>query len=270
MIGAIVGDVVGSRFIDGNCNSKNFELFEEQCHFTDNTILVCAVAKGIIDSIKDKLTSERAVTALVEKRVRDIGSSYPHVGYGEHFKKWLFHPTFQSYWSCGNGSATRVASVGWLFDDIFTTRRYASMSARITHDHPEGIKGAEAVASAVFLARRKLPKIVIRQYIVGEFGYDLSFTYEDMRNNCDFDTTCQGTVPQAIVAFLDANSFEDTIRNAVSLGGDSSAIASVAGAIAEAYYGIPVEIKDKAMELLDQNLRKIVEDFNNLYESEVI
>ena len=190
--------------------------------------------------------------------MKKYGRLYPGAGYGAHFGAWLFLDSREPYHSWGNGSAMRTAAVGWYFDNLEATRRAAALAAGVTHDHPEGIKGAESTASAIFLARTGHTKDEIRAYVEREFGYDLGQTLDEIRPFYRFDVSCQGTVPQAITAFLESVDFEDAIRNAISLGGDSDTLAAITGAIAQAAYGVPQWIKDKAWEYLDEPLRDVL------------
>ena len=180
---------------------------------------------------------------------------YPDAGYGGRFGRWLMTDSREPYHSWGNGSAMRTAAVGWWFDSLEETRAVAALAAGVTHDHPEGIRGAESTAAAIFLARTGHSKAEIKEYVEREFGYDLGRTLDEIRPGYRFNESCQGTVPQAIIAFLESTGFEDAIRNAISLGGDSDTLAAITGSIAETAYGVPQWIKDKAWEYLDEPLR---------------
>lgn len=250
MLGAIIGDIAGSRYEFSSHKSKDFSFFESNCRPTDDSIMTiavgCACAEADIDDeddFKEKLTAY----------MRELGRLYPDAGYGALFYEWIFANSRYSYGSFGNGSGMRVSPVGWAADSLTRVRELARWSAEITHDHPEGIKGAEAVASAVFLARKGKSKDEIRKYIEENF-YDLDFTVEEVRPGYSFDVTCQGSVPHAIVCFLDSTDYEDAVRNAVSLGGDGDTLACMAGAIAEAFYGIPPEIEEEGLSYLDETL----------------
>lgn len=259
MIGAMIGDIVGSRFEWNSLKSKDFELFAPDVRFTDDTAMTVAVAEGILQSLDTD--DEEYVRSCIREQMRLFGNRYPYAGYGGHFIEWLADPEMGTYGSYGNGSAMRVSSAGWLFDDPFTTRRYARLSAEVTHNHPEGLKGAESVAMAIFWARKGKDKVFIREYIETEFGYDLSATCDAIRPGYSFDVSCQGSVPQSIIAFLESDSFEDAVRNAISLGGDTDTMGAMAGSIAEAYYGIPEDIKAAALDIIPEDMREVVRKF---------
>ena len=224
MLGAIAGDIIGSVYERWPIKTKEFPLFDPQCSFTDDSVLTIAVAEAVVSG------------ASYEDSIRQFGRRYPNAGYGGSFIGWLFTDSPQPYNSWGNGSAMRVSPVGFAFDDEETVLREAKRSAEITHNHAEGIKGAQATALAVFLARRGADKQFIQCQIEQLFGYDLSRTVDEIRPQYSFDISCQGSVPEAIVAFLDSSSYEDAIRNAISLGGDSDTLACITGGIAEAFY----------------------------------
>lgn len=244
MIGAIVGDVIGSRFERFNHKSKNFELFHESCRMTDDSILTLAVADAFMNK-KDYAHT-----------VKEYGRENPLAGYGGSFIAWLDNPVSEPYNSWGNGSAMRVSSLAWLIDDMAELMDEAKRSAEITHNHPEGIKGAQAIAAAVFLARKKHTKEQIKEYIEKTFGYDLNRSVNSLVETYKFDVSCQGSVPEAIICFLESVDFEDSIRTAISIGGDSDTIASMAGAIAEAFYGfIPSRMHLYAIEKVSENTK---------------
>lgn len=253
MIGAIVGDIIGSVYEFDNIKTKNFPLFCKMSSYTDDSIMTIAVA--------DWLLHGGDLTRVMQY----YGSKYPCPvgGYGARFNKWLHEEEPKPYNSKGNGSAMRVSPVGWYFDSLEETINVAEETAVITHNHPEGIKGAQAVAATIFLARNEKSKREIRAFVESNFGYDLNRCCDDIRINYKFDESCQGTVPEAIIAFLESESFEDAIRLAVSLGGDSDTIACMTGGMAEAFYRykIPYKIRKKVLSLLDDDLRRIVEEF---------
>lgn len=259
MLGAIIGDVVGSIYERHNIKTKEFELINDRCRFTDDTVLTIAVAKGLMES---NIDDEESVKNNIRDSIIEICTSYPHAGYGGGFRRWMQSQDHSPYNSYGNGSAMRVSPVAWLSNDLDTVLRLAKNSAEVTHNHPEGIKGAQAVAAAILLARQNKSPEEIREYIQENF-YDLDFTLDEIRQSYTFDVSCQGSVPQAIVSFLESTSFEDTIRNAISIGGDSDTIAAIAGSIAEAYYGIPDHLQDWAMGKLDSRLGAIVVEFRS-------
>ena len=254
MIGAIIGDIAGSIYEWNPIKTKDFPLLPEQCFFTDDTVLTVAIAESIVSN-----------TSYLQS-VRKIGARYPNLGYGGSFRKWLYSPVTEPYNSWGNGSAMRVSPVGFAFDTTDDVLREAKNTSIITHDHPEGIKGAQATALAVFLARTGHSKDDIREQIQNKFKYNLNRTVDDIRPDYRFDVSCQGTVPEALIAFLDSISYEDAIRNAISLGGDADTLACIAGGIAEAFYGdIPQELIVKAKNTLTPDLLIIVETFYDIY-----
>lgn len=250
MIGAIAGDIIGSVYEHHQIKTKDFPLFHPLCRFTDDTVLTVAIADAILSG-RPYLES-----------VREIGRRYPGAGYGESFIQWLHSDDPRPYRSWGNGSAMRVSPVGFAFPSEDEVLRQAKMTAAISHNHPEGIKGAQATALAVFLARTGIGKEQIRSRIAKKFGYDMNRTVDDIRPAYSFDVSCQGTVPEAIIAFLDSDSYEDAVRNAISLGGDSDTLACITGGIAEAFYcGIPEDIQEKAHECLTSDLWQVTETF---------
>ena len=260
MYGAILGDIVGSpyEFDCNNYKAKDFPLFSRRSDFTDDTVMTLAVAKALLST---RGQDDAAIKAALVREMQQLGRAYPDRGYGTHFGGWLYEDDPQPYQSYGNGSAMRVSSAAWLAKDMAETLRLARLTAEVTHDHPEGIKGAQAVAAAIFLARTGHDKAEIKAYVEREFGYDLSRSCDEIRPTYHHVESCQETVPQAITAFLESCDFEDALRTAVSLGGDSDTIADMAGAIAEAYYGVDREMKDIALSYLDQDLLDIAEEF---------
>ena len=260
MLGAIVGDVIGSRFEFNNTRNYNFKMFSDECSFTDDTI--CTVA------IMDAIVSGKSY----QEKILEWCRQFPHPmgGYGVSFAQWLRSENPQPYNSFGNGSAMRVSSVGWVYDNITRTREVARYTAEVTHNHPEGIKGAQAAASAIFLARTAHTKQEIKEYIVREFRYDVSRSCDEIRPGYFHVETCQGTVPEAITAFLEGNSFEDVIRTAVSLGGDSDTLTCIAGAMAEAYYGIPKEIIEECRRRLSDDFVEVINRaYSEMYMKEI-
>lgn len=254
MIGAIAGDIIGSVYEADPIKTKDFPLFHPQCRFTDDSVLTIAVARAILTD-----TDYR-------RRVWEMGRRYPHAGYGGTFAGWLGSDDPQPYNSWGNGAAMRVSPVGWAFDSMDAVLREAARTAEISHNHPEGIKGAQAAALAVFLARTISDKTRIKKELVDRFGYDLNRTIDRIRPGYHFDISCQGTVPEAVIAFLEADSYEDAIRNAVSLGGDSDTLACITGAVAEAYYGpVAQPILEKVKEILPSDLWSITRQFCRKY-----
>ena len=257
MIGAIAGDIIGSFYERYQIKTKDFPLFHPQCCFTDDSVLTIAVAKAILGD-RNYL-----------KAIWETGNKYPHAGYGGGFIRWLRSANPTPYNSWGNGSAMRVSPIGFAFDSVESVLQEAARTAEISHNHPEGIRGAKATALAVFLAKTTRDKAVIREKMVDLFGYDLNRTVEDIRPIYGFDVSCQGTVPEAIISFLDSDSYEDAVRNAVSLGGDSDTLACITGGIAEAYYGpVSLRILDKVKECLPDDLWQITEKFCHEYGTE--
>ena len=261
MYGAILGDIIGSRFeFDRGGKTKDFPLFSRGSHFTDDSVMTIAVADALMSLNKN--ADDETVHRAVIKSMRTWGRNYPNAGYGGRFRGWLFTDSQpKPYGSWGNGSAMRVSSVGWLYGTIEETRRYAKLTAEVTHDHPEGIKGAEATASAIFMARKGATKDDIKLYIIEEFGYDLSRTCDEIRPGYHHVESCQETVPEAITAFLEGKDFEDVIRTAVSLGGDCDTLTCIAGAVAEAFYGVPEEMKAECRKRLPEDMLKVLDRF---------
>lgn len=262
MLGAIIGDIAGSRFEWNNSKSKEFELLShiKGCKVTDDSIMSLAVAQAILDSNGDTAAlNQHAVT-----RMRELGRKYPHAGYGGDFHKWIYDSNPHPYNSWGNGAAMRVSPCGFAATSLDEAKTFAKAVTEVTHNHPEGIKGAEATAVAVYLARSGKSMIEIRDYIETHY-YRIKFKLADIRANYTFDVSCQGSVPQALEAFFESTSFEDAIRNAVSIGGDSDTIAAITGGIAEAYYGIPVDIRKLALTFLDVKQLEILNAFESRY-----
>lgn len=242
MLGAITGDTIGSRHEFYGTKRTDFELFYRSCRYTDDSVMTMAVAEWLMDD-------PNHTHKVLEQKMVKYGNLDPERGYGGMFFRWLFMPSNFSrdgirhpYNSFGNGSAMRVSAVGWMFDTLEETERVAEISASITHNHPEGIKGAQATAAAIFMARNGKTKKEIKDYITSKYGYDLNRKLDDIRPRYGFNETCQGSVPEAIIAFLESHDYESTIRLAISLGGDSDTQACIAGGIAEAFYGMSDEI----------------------------
>ena len=254
MIGAIAGDIIGSVYERHGTKSTQFELFTPHSRYTDDTVLTVAVADCILH---DK---DYAAT------FKEYGLEYPHAGYGVMFRRWLGRSDNKPYNRYGNGSAMRVSPVGFAFSTLEEVLAEAKRSAEITHNHPEGIKGAQAVAAAIFFAREVKSKNSIKDFIEENFGYNLHQTLDEIRPNYRFDETCQGSVPQAIIAFLESDDYVDAVRKAVSLGGDSDTIACITGGIAQAYYKeIPADIIEEVRNRLPSDLLKVVDQFNKKY-----
>lgn len=259
MLGAIIGDIAGSRFEWDNHKSKDFELLTYRCFFTDDTVMTLAVAKAIIAS-KGNFDN---IGKNVVKYMQKYGRKYPDAGYGGRFTNWLYSEKPQPYNSYGNGSAMRVSACGFVAKSLDEAIKLSRLVTEPTHNHPEGLKGAEATAVAIYLARTGKSIIEIRDYINDHY-YKLNFTLDGIRESYTFDVSCQGSVPQALMAFFESDSFEDTIRNAISIGGDSDTIAAIAGSVAEAYYGIPADIRNHALTYLDKDLLKILTEFESM------
>jgi ADP-ribosylglycohydrolase len=254
VIGAIVGDFVGSVHEFRAPKTKDFPLLDPRCHLTDDSILTLAVAEWILHR-----------TDLVT-RFHQLVATYPDAGWGGMFLQWAIARRRSPYGSFGNGSAMRASPTGWAFESLDETLAAAADSARVTHDHPEGIKGAQATAAAVYLARTTRDKALIRAEITQRFGYDLNRTVDSIRPHYGFDETCQRTVPEAIVAFLDSTDFEDAIRNAISLGGDADTLACITGGIAHAYYrSVPEELAKVVLAEVPEALRTVWDDFRERY-----
>lgn len=261
ILGAIIGDTIGSIYEFNPTKDYNFRIMDERMEYTDDSIMTIAVADWIL---KDSTLSH----SILCKRMRYWGNQYryPMGGYGGMFTGWISRDDVGPYNSWGNGSSMRVAAVGFAFDTMEETLRAAQISAEVTHNHPEGIKGAQATAAAIFLARTGKSKEEIRTYIRKIFGYDLSKTYEEIRPNYRFESSCQETVPQSFVAFLDSKDYEDAIRLTISLGGDADTMGAITGAVAAAYYKeIPDNLVKFTLDKLPQDLKAVVMEFEGKY-----
>ena len=272
MLGAVIGDIAGSVYEFSNTRDYNFEMFPAGSNFTDDTVMTMAVAEWALNN--DICADIEVQTKLLESIMVDVAKDVPCQmgGYGAGFHTWLFRPErlidYRTgrvasgrcpYNSWGNGSAMRTSSVGWLYDDMDTTLKVAETAASITHNHPEGIKGAQAVTAAIFMARNGASKEDIKKYITTKFHYNLDQSWEYLHDTYEWDSSCQGTVPQAIISFLSSDDFEGAIRRAISIGGDSDTLACITGSIAEAYYkDIPEYMVSKAMSLLPVRFRKVL------------
>lgn len=255
MLGAIAGDIIGSVYEFNNHRSKDFSLFGARNFFTDDTVLTVAIA--------DALLNGKAYAVMLKQYFQ----RYPEAGYGGMFRRWGKSNSLEPYNSWGNGSAMRVSPVGFFFNSLEDVLVEAANSAAVTHNHTEGIKGAQATAASIFLARTGSNKAQIKAYIESNFGYDLNRSLDDIRPTYQFNESCQETVPEAIIAFLESTDFEDAIRNAVSLGGDTDTLTCICGGIAEAFYGgVPEAIATETLARLDPPLRKITEAFQQVYQ----
>ena len=257
IIGAIAGDIIGSTHEFKPIKTKEFSLFNKKSSFTDDTIMTLAVAKWLL---KDKNSKEELV-----RQLQDFGNRYPKGGYGRMFNNWLKTENPEPYNSWGNGSAMRVSPVAWVGDSLDEVQRLARISAEVTHNHPEGIKGALATADAIYLARLGSSKEEIRDHIEIRYKYDLNRTVDEIRPYYNFDVSCQGSVPESIICFLEAEDYEDTIRNCISLGGDADTMAAIAGGIASAYWEVPNEIHSKAIHRLSYDLLNVLIEFEDKF-----
>lgn len=257
MLGAIVGDIIGSAYEFNNTKRKEFHLFTPKSKFTDDTVMTLAVARWLCDE------KEHRKETLVQ-RMQELGRRYPTAGYAGSFMRWLYNPEPQPYNSYGNGSAMRVSPVAFYAHSLQEALGLAKISAEVTHNHSEGIKGAQAIASSIYLARHGATKEEIKSYVEEQFHYDLSQQLDDIRPTYSYDMSCQHTVPQALLAFLEGANFEEVIRSAVSIGGDSDTIAAMAGGIAQAFYVIPKKLSSYCYALLTPELRGVLNDFEDL------
>lgn len=254
MIGAIAGDIIGSVYEFNQIKTTDFELFSPRSKFTDDTVLTVALADSILHNVSYK------------KKMKEYFKRYPKAGYGSQFYLWARSEISEPYFSYGNGAAMRISPVGFAFQSLEEVLEKAKQYTEITHNHPEGIKGAQATTTAIFLARTGKSKKEIKYAVETIFDYDLSRTLDEIRPDYDFNETCQRTVPEAITAFLESNDFEDAIRKAVSLGGDSDTLACITGGIAQAFYGgIPKYVEEKVYQILDDDLLKITKEFMSRY-----
>ncbi len=260
MLGAVIGDIAGSRFEFHNIKTEDFTLFTDKCFFTDDTVMSAAVAQALLDCSGNY--DDLAAAAV--KNMQAIGQNYPDCGYGGRFGSWIFQDDPQPYNSWGNGSAMRISPVGFAAHSIEQAKELSYKVTAVSHNHPEGILGAEAVAVAIVLARGRMPKKQIKKYI-SEHYYKLDFTLEEIRPDYSFSEFCRDSVPQALEAFFEARDFESAIKKAISIGGDSDTIAAMTGGIAEAYYGIPQTLKKAAYSYLDPRLTKIVREFESRF-----
>lgn len=262
MYGAILGDIIGSPYeFNKGDKTKDFTFFEKGAAFTDDSVMTIAVADAFINTLGQ---SDDSIKDALVYSMKHWGKKYPDAGYGGNFGAWLSGGITGPYNSCGNGSAMRVSSCGWLYDTLEETLHAAEISSVVTHNHPEGIKGAQATAAAIFMARTGSTKEEIKNYIVTTFGYNLSRTIDEIRPAYDHVETCQETVPEAITAFLEGEDFEDVIRTAVSLSGDCDTLTCIAGSIAEAFYGVPDWLKTECINRIDPEMIEVLERFDKL------
>lgn len=266
MLGAIIGDIVGSpyEFTGRSIKTTDFPLFSTRSRFTDDTVMTCAVAQALLE----KPGTEQEERDHLMDAMHSLGREFPKAGYGQRFVLWVYGRKRQPLGSFGNGSAMRVSAVGWMYDTLAEVEHHAAISAAVSHNHPEGIKGAQSVAGSIFLARQGKSKDEIRAYVADTYGYDLSRTLDEIRPDYVMQSSCQLSVPESIIAFLESTGFEDALRKAVSIGGDSDTIAAIAGSIAEAFYGdIPQGIQDMAISRLDIRLSSALRSWQARYQT---
>lgn len=265
MIGAIVGDIAGSLYEFHNIKTKDFPLFAprhgREVRPTDDSVMTLAVARALLDAANDPATLPVAAV----RRLQEFGRRYPRAGYGGSFRRWLVADNTRPYNSWGNGAAMRVSACGWAARTLDEALAFSDAVTGVTHNHPEGLKGARAVTAAIFLLRTGTPVDEVRDHIVKTY-YPLDFTLDEIRPNYEFDVSCQGSVPQALEAFFEAVDFEDAIRNAISIGGDSDTIAAITGAVAEAKWGVPEAIRNEALDRLDSFQRETLDAFSRQFE----
>lgn len=260
MLGAIIGDIVGSRFeFDRGDKSREFELFTRRSIFTDDSVMTVAVAEALMEAGPD--AGEKETKDALIRCMKKWGQKYPNAGYGARFISWVLSPDPEPYGSYGNGSGMRVSSVGWLYGTMERTREVARWTAEVSHNHPEGVKGAESVAAAIFMARNGSAKDEIRKYIVNEFGYNLSRTLDEIRPSYTHVEDCMHTMPEAFECFLEAEDFEQTLRNVMYIGGDTDTLCAIAGAIAEGAYGIPDDILASGKAYIPDDMMKVIDRF---------
>lgn len=260
MLGAILGDIIGSRFeFSSAAIPKDFKLYTEKSSYTDDTVMTIAIADAMT-SVENRY-DENEVKAMFIKKMKEYGHRYPYAGYGYAFRNWLFHDTDKPYGSYGNGSAMRVSPVGYMYDSLEDTIKAARWSAEVTHNHIEGIKGATATAAIIYLARNGKDKKDIYEYIRNNYDYDIDIPFSELSLRHEHVESCMDSLPKAIISFLEGDSFIDVIRNAVSLGGDTDTIAAIAGAMAESYYGIPEEYNYIYLQKLDERMLNVIIKF---------
>ena len=264
MFGAIMGDMVGAPYEFGvEYKRKDFPFLTGESRFTDDSVMTVAIADALMSIPKD--ADEKTVKTAVIKSMRGWGRKYPFVGYGASFSNWLASKNPQPYGSWGNGAAMRISSVGWLYDSLPRTLEVAKWVTEVTHNHPEAIKGAQCIAEAIYMARTKKishrTKASMKKRLARKYGYDFNRTCDEIRPEHGFDVSCQGTVPEALISFFEANSYEDAVRNAVSLGGDTDTLGCITGSVADAYWGIPTPLFANAYNRLPFSIRKVITGF---------
>lgn len=257
MFGAVLGDIIGSRFeFDKGGKTKEFKLFTNEDSYTDDSVMTVAIASALVG--KGDIIKEEEVKKLIIEYMQKWGRKYPYAGYGARFIHWILSKRPEPHNSWGNGSAMRVSAVDWLYDSLFTTRLVAKWSAEVSHNHPEGIKGAECTAAVIYLSRKGYSKEYIKDYVIREFEYDLSETLDELRERHEHIESCQDSMPKTLVSFFEGKSYEDVVRNAVSLGGDADTLAAIAGAMAEAMYGIPDEIYQEGLNYVPEEFVRVL------------
>lgn len=267
MYGAIFGDIIGSRFeFDRGPWTKEFELLTDECNWTDDSVMTIAVMEALMNAGKD--ADVETIKAECVKSMQKWGRKYPNAGYGARFIYWVHSRNPEPYNSWGNGSAMRVSAAGWIYDSLERTREVAKATAEVSHNHPEGIKGAECTAAVMFLARTGVSKENIKEYIIKEFGYDVSKTVDELRPLHHHEESCMDALPKALISFFEGESYEDVVRNAVSLGGDTDTIAAIAGAMADAMYGVPIGIIMKGFDYLEEDMKDVCEAFHEFVKGE--
>ena len=262
MYGAIFGDIIGSRFeFDRGGKTKDFDLFTRKCNWTDDSVMTIAIMEALMNAGKEADTD--AIHKECIRSMKKWGQKYPNAGYGVRFFNWVLTDDPEPYGSFGNGSAMRVSAAGWIYDTVERTREVAKATAEVSHNHPEGIKGAECTAAVMFLARTGKSKEEIKEYVSHEFDYDLSKTVDELRPLHEHVEWCQDSLPKALASFFEGDSYEDVVRNAVSLGGDTDTLAAIAGAMGDSMYGVPVGIITKGYDYLEEDMKDTLNDFQN-------
>lgn len=260
MYGAIFGDIIGSRFeFDRGGKTKDFELFTKECCWTDDTVMTISIMEALMNAGKE--ADADTIRKECIRSMKKWGRKYPNAGYGSSFFGWVLTQDPKPYGSFGNGSAMRVSAAGWIYDTVERTREAAKATAEVTHNHPEGIKGAECTAAVMFLARTGKTKEEIKEYVIREFGYDISKTVDELRPLHEHVEWCQDSLPKALASFFEGDSYEDVVRNAVSLGGDTDTLAAIAGAMGDAMYGVPLGIITKGYDYIEEDMKAVLNDF---------
>ena len=265
IFGAVVGDIIGSTYEFDNIKTKDFDLISERCKFTDDSVMTVAISHALCECKTNGIMDEENFEKAVIESMQNFGRRYPKAGYGGMFFGWVFSENPKPYNSFGNGSAMRVSPVAWAFDDLETVEKFAEISARVSHNHPEGIKGAQATAAAIFMARIGKSKAEIKNYIENKYHYNLDRTCDEIRPDYKHIETCQKTVPEAITAFLEGENFEDAVRTAVSLGGDCDTLTDITASIAQGMWEIPDEIEKKIRLKLDDYLLLEIDKFFEIF-----